>query len=143
MKLIQQAENKLKPGNPNWLPGQSGNPKGRPVGSRQKIAEHVLSTFEAVLGENPVDALRGLRETDPGKFWSIAASLLPRETLVSVQQVVPGNLRSDEWAQVMKVLNLIEAYAPAGADPGEIFETIERALVAAYEHAPILPAPPY
>ena len=25
-----------------WLPGQSGNPAGRPVGSRQKLAEQYL-----------------------------------------------------------------------------------------------------
>jgi hypothetical protein len=131
-----------KRGNPNMQRGApSLNPAGRPVGSRQKIAEHVLSTFEAVLGEDPVTALRELRANDPGRFWTIAANLLPKEVALSVQQATPGNLNPDQWAQVVKVLNLIEAYAPAGADPGEIFATIERALVAAYEHQ--LSPPPY
>jgi hypothetical protein len=131
-----------KRGNPNMQRGApSLNPAGRPVGSRQKIAEHVLSTFEAVLGENPVDALRELRTADPGKFWTIAANLLPKEVSVSVQQSIPGNLDPAAWAQVMRVLDLIKLYAPAGADPGEIFATIERALIAAYEHQ--LSPPPY
>jgi hypothetical protein len=134
-------ENKLKPGNPNWLPGQSGNPRGRPPGSRQKIAEQLLTAFASVLDEDPVTALRALRADDPGKFWSIAAGLLPRETLVSVQQAVPGNLAPHEWAQVVRVLDLIKLYAPAGADPLDVFTTIEKALIAAYEK--VIPAPPY
>jgi Family of unknown function (DUF5681) len=28
-----------KPSAPQWQPGQSGNPKGRPIGSRNKLNE--------------------------------------------------------------------------------------------------------
>jgi len=46
-------------GNPNWKPGKSGNPDGRPPGSRQKIAEKLLSEFVATL-ETP-EAAESLR----------------------------------------------------------------------------------
>ena len=87
--MNQQLPIKMPRGNPNWKPGVSGNPIGRPIGSRQRIAEHVLSAYEAVLGEDPVASLRELKEHDPGKFWSIAANLLPREVAINVQQVAP------------------------------------------------------
>jgi Family of unknown function (DUF5681) len=153
-----QHDNKFKPGNPNWKPGQSGNPKGRPVGSRQKIAEQLLTAFAAVLDEDPVVALRELKQNDPAKFWTIASGLLPKETLLSVQQVVPGGLEPAQWAQLRRVLDLIERYAPA-TEPEEVFATVEAALIRAYEapeplaieHQPTiametvaaLPPPPY
>jgi hypothetical protein len=141
-------DNKFKPGNPNWRPGQSGNPRGRPVGSRQKIAEQLLTAFAAVLDEDPVVALRELKQNDPAKFWTIASGLLPRETMLSVQQVVPGNLTPEQWGQLRSVLELIERHAPDGAEPGEVFQVVERALIATYEAPPAplaiaLPPPPY
>jgi hypothetical protein len=134
-----QHDNKLGRGNPNWKPGQSGNPKGRPVGSRQKIAEQLLTAFAAVLDEDPVVALRELKQNDPAKFWTIASGLLPRETMLSVQQVAPGNLTPEQWAQVMRVLDAIEKFAPA-TEPEQVFTTIEAALRMAYEPPPIEPS---
>jgi len=31
-----------KPSAPHWRPGQSGNPKGRPIGSRNKLNEKFI-----------------------------------------------------------------------------------------------------
>jgi len=31
-----------KPSAPQWQPGQSGNPKGRPIGSRNKLNEKFI-----------------------------------------------------------------------------------------------------
>jgi Family of unknown function (DUF5681) len=82
-----------KPGNPNWKPGQSGNPRGRPLGSKQKIAERVLGNFSGLLDtDEATTSLQRLMVDDPGKFWTIAAGLLPRETLVAIEQRLPGNL---------------------------------------------------
>jgi hypothetical protein len=41
------------------------------------------------------------------------------------------------------VIDLIETYAPAGAEPIEIFETIERALVVAYAEPKQIGPPPF
>jgi hypothetical protein len=139
--MIQQDQIKRR-GNPNWKPGVSGNPVGRPIGARQKIAEHVLSTYEGVLGEDPATSLRDLRTNDPGKFWSIAASLLPREVELSVHQAIPGGLDPRDWSTLNRVLDLIQNHAPEGTEPEQIFAFIEHALRAEFAK-PIIGAPPY
>jgi hypothetical protein len=52
--------------------------------------------------------------------------------LVNVQQSAPGNLKPDEWATLRRVLDIIQACAPEGAEPAQVFETIETALRAEY-----------
>ena len=69
---------------------------------------------------------------DPGKLAQIAYGLLPRDVFISVEQRPPGNLEPNEWATLRRVLDIIQAYAPAGAEPAAVFETIETALRAEY-----------
>jgi hypothetical protein len=59
----------LKP----WKKGQSGNPNGRPKGSRDKINEAFLSDFAEVWEQHGKDAMLKVAQADP------AASLLPKE----------------------------------------------------------------
>ncbi len=135
MNMIQQEQIQKKRGNPNWQKGQSANPAGRPLGSRNKIAENVLTAFSLTTGEDAETSLRELRANDPGRFWTIAASLLPREVAVSMQQALPGNLDPQSFATLRRVVELIEALAPA-VDPQNVFETLEAALIRAYAEPP-------
>jgi hypothetical protein len=57
---------------------------------------------------------------------------LPRDVFISVEQRAPGNLEPDEWAQLRRILDIIQASAPEGAEPSRVFETIEQALRAEY-----------
>jgi hypothetical protein len=139
--MIQHDQIK-KRGNPNWHPGHSGNPAGRPVGSRQKISENVLTAFSLVSGEDAEASLRALRASDPGRFWTIAANLLPKEVALSVTQATPAGLDPRTWSTLSRILDLIAAHAPADAAPDQVFEVIEHALRAEFAK-PILPAPPY
>jgi uncharacterized protein DUF5681 len=148
--MQQEQIQKKQRGNPTWQKGQSGNPAGRPLGSRNKIAENVLTSFSLVTGEDAERSLRELRDSDPGKFWQIAASLLPREVAMTVQQSLPGNLDPESYGTLRRVVELIDRLAPA-TDPQSVFETLERALMAAYgapqpeplqiTHQRALPAP--
>ncbi len=54
-----------------WKPGQSGHPKGRPVGARNRLAEGA-QTIETV------------RENDPGTYLKIVAGLISREMQLNV-----------------------------------------------------------
>jgi Family of unknown function (DUF5681) len=130
-----------------WKPGQSGNPAGRPIGARQKLSEKMLGDLEAVWGAPESDGtggesttgrevLRKLAKDDPGKLAQIAYGLLPRDVFISVEQRTPGNLDPDDWATLRRILDIIQASAPAGVEPGKIFETIENALRA--EHATLI-----
>jgi hypothetical protein len=82
--------------------------------------------------EHGKTVLERLALTDPGKLAQIAYGLLPRDVFISVEQRAPGNLEPDEWAALRRVLDIIEACAPEGAEPAQLFETIETALLAEY-----------
>lgn len=129
-------------GNPNWKKGVSGNPRGRPVASRQKIAEGIISDLAELWEEGGAKVLRHLMTEDPATFAKLAFGILPREALVSVSQSPPGGLAPDEWQTLRAVLDLIQAHAPTGVAPGEIFGFIEHALRAEFAK-PVIAAPPY
>jgi len=62
-------------------PGQSGNPKGGPIGARQKISEQLLADLAVVWEHQGESVLRRLAIEDPGKLAQIAYVLLPRRRL--------------------------------------------------------------
>ncbi len=66
-----------------FRPGQSGNPKGRPKGSRNKINERTLKIIAEVQAEEDMSlaraAMRRLRDDDPRAFWRLLTGLLPKQ----------------------------------------------------------------
>jgi hypothetical protein len=50
--------------------------------------------------------------TDPATYLRIAASLVPKEMNVAVQQQTPGNLDPADWEVLRRVVDLIRANAP-------------------------------
>ena len=71
---------------PAWQPGQSGNPAGRPKGSRNKLGEDflhaMLADFNAKGADgkiNGIEAIRKVREEDPVAYVRTVASILPKE----------------------------------------------------------------
>jgi hypothetical protein len=119
----QRNQSGLRP----WKPGQSGNPKGRPIGARQKISEQLLADLAVIWEQQGESVLRRLALEDPGKLATIAYGLLPRDVFISVEQRTPGNLDPDEWAILRRVIDLIQVNAK-GAELGPVLETIENAL---------------
>ena len=69
-----------------WLfkPGQSGNPAGRPKGSRQKLAESFLADLAAHWSLNGKTALQAAYEKNPVEYVRVVASLLPKNVAVDV-----------------------------------------------------------
>jgi hypothetical protein len=63
----------------SWKPGQSGNPKGRPKGSRDTINEAFLKDLAADWRKNGALALNNAREERPAEYCRMVANLLPRE----------------------------------------------------------------
>lgn len=69
---------------PAWKPGQSGNPKGRPKGSRNKLSEAFLSDAMDAWTENGKAALKEMATDKPADFAKMIAGLVPKEMDVDV-----------------------------------------------------------
>src|SRR5690348_492802 len=68
-----------KPSAPPWSPGQSGNPKGRPVGSRNKLNERFLLALHDDFAKHGPAAIERVREQRPDVYLKVIASILPRQ----------------------------------------------------------------
>jgi hypothetical protein len=62
-----------------WKPGQSGNPKGRPQGSRNKLSEEFFRDLCDAWQAFGKPALMTAAWTHPVEFVRVVASLIPRE----------------------------------------------------------------
>ena len=69
---------------PPWQPGQSGNPKGRALGSRNRMSESFLEDLRATWEKHGARALETCAVEDPTGFVRIVASLLPKHVDLSV-----------------------------------------------------------
>jgi hypothetical protein len=62
-----------------WKPGQSGNPKGRPKGSRNKLSEDFFRDLCDAWQAFGKPALMTAAWTHPVEFVRVVASLIPKE----------------------------------------------------------------
>ena len=67
-----------------WKPGQSGNPAGRPKGSRHAIEERFLKAILEDFEENGGDAIAKARAANPLGYCNMIVSLLPNESKLEV-----------------------------------------------------------
>ena len=63
----------------HFEPGQSGNPAGRPKGSRSKLQEAVIRALHQDFEQYGVDAIRRVRERRPEVYLTACVSLLPKQ----------------------------------------------------------------
>ncbi len=73
----------------SWKPGESGNPAGRPRGSRDTINEAFLKDLAADWKDDGINALRRAREDRPAEYCRMVASLLPKDQNLSVKNDNP------------------------------------------------------
>ncbi len=75
-----------------WQPGQSGNPNGRPLGSRNAFSQAYVRDFQTVWDESGITAIRAMASKNPSGFVAIAWKLIPQQVAVDMQASLPGNL---------------------------------------------------
>ena len=61
-----------------FRPGESGNPNGRPKGSRNKLSEAFLKALADDFEQHGVDAIQKLREESKDKYCNVIAKLMPK-----------------------------------------------------------------
>jgi len=83
-----------------FKPGQSGNPKGRPQGSRNKLSEQFVADLHAVWQLFGRPALMTTALTEPSVFVRVVASLMPKELEATKTVVHADRMSDDELAAI-------------------------------------------
>jgi hypothetical protein len=76
-----------------FKPGQSGNPKGRPEGARNRLGTQFLEALEAdfnqfgsqAINQFGSQAIALVRENKPEVYMRVVADLLPKEANINVE----------------------------------------------------------
>jgi len=76
-----------------WLPGQSGNPAGRPKGARSKLGEAFIEDMLADWEANGPAAIVKVRTEKPDAYLKVVASILPKDLNVNFN---PADTMTDE-----------------------------------------------
>src|SRR6266480_1940489 len=71
-----------------WKPGQSGNPKGRPVGSRNKLATLVFDEALASFEKRGRAAFEELANKDSARYLILMAQLVPQHFKHEVEHTI-------------------------------------------------------
>lgn len=90
--------------------GKSGNPKGRPPGSRHGLAEAFVSDLQDDWKQHGKDVIAVVRATEPATYMKVVASVIPKDVTLT-----PG-------AGLVDLLSAIGRTDPSIADVGPVEE---------------------
>lgn len=60
-----------------WKPGESGNPRGKRTGTRDKITQAFLNKLDVAWRKNGDEAMERAAQEKPVEFCKLVASLSP------------------------------------------------------------------
>ena len=86
-----------------FQPGQSGNPKGRAPGSRNRLGEAFIEALYADFREHGVETIAKVREEKPDQYLRLVASLMPKDLNISVNPM--DDWTDDELSAVIRALD--------------------------------------
>ena len=101
-----------------WQPGQSGNPAGRPRGSRNALSEEVICALLRDFRKHGEKAIAKVRRDQPGVYLKVIALLIPREH--KVEHSNPLKSLTDEELEAM--VELLKASLEAKAQSAKVIE---------------------
>lgn len=117
-----EEEHKQRPsGLIPFVPGQSGNPKGRAKGSRNKLGEAFISALHDDFQEHGAAVIATVRQEKPDQYLKVVASILPKEVKITTEVEMDDAELDKRIRQLAAALNLeIRGEDRAGdADGGE------------------------
>jgi hypothetical protein len=113
-----------------WKPGVSGNPNGKPVGSRQAFSQGFLKDLAEVWQSEGKATIQHTAKTQPAVFFATCARLLPNDVRVTVEQSLPGNLSMEDWQMMKEIIAAVRQAIPDASSepPGAVLEHVLSAL---------------
>src|SRR5258705_4826504 len=101
-----------------FKPGESGNPLGRPKGSRNKLSENFLAAMSDDFDAHGKSVIETVRTEKPADYLKIIAAIVPKE--FTVKDASLEDMSDDELSNCIAVLRSLAAshaveQVPAGA----------------------------
>jgi hypothetical protein len=108
--MLQEGNRMAGPKHTLFKKGQSGNPTGRPKGSRNKLAEDLIGDMCAAWEKHGAAAIERMVAEEPATFVRTAVAILPKELHVRTE-----GLNSLSDAEFSQLVSAVRSYA---ANPG-------------------------
>lgn len=83
-----------------WKKGESGNVRGRPTGSRNRLAENFLVDLLSVYDKHGKAAIECVALNQPAEFLRIIAKLLPRKAEIEISAAHEINISLDQRRRI-------------------------------------------
>ena len=85
---------------PPWQPGQSGNPKGRIMDTRNKLSEKFIADLGAFYEVEGASLIKRLADENPTALIQVIARLLPKETRLEITTGNALTLTADQRTRI-------------------------------------------
>jgi hypothetical protein len=69
-----------------WPKGVSGNPAGKPPGTRSLLSKGYIADFHTVWQESGIECVRRLAKKSPEAFVALSGKLVPNGVRVAIEQ---------------------------------------------------------
>jgi hypothetical protein len=85
-----------------WKEGESGNPAGRPKGSRNKLSEQFFEELCADWQKGGAEAIAKTRQEQPAIYLRVVASLMPQQHKIENEY---SNMTDEQIVQRIRELD--------------------------------------